>query len=149
MINGWYYLHTNGELIYKYENNDSVAADIRESDFARVLWAFDSSNREIAWNILVEAESLGANKSCIESLAARWGCDNEDGKIYAKRIGVRLNMDGNKWCAHLPSFINIQESPVGFGDNVLNALASLCKELGYEGGKMWNPEFKDLIKGAK
>jgi hypothetical protein len=34
MIEGWYYLHTNGDLIYKRELGET-AADIRESSFAR------------------------------------------------------------------------------------------------------------------
>ena len=36
MEQGWYYLHTNGDLIYKRELG-GTAADIRESDFAKQL----------------------------------------------------------------------------------------------------------------
>lgn len=40
MIEGWYYLHTNGQLIYKQELGET-AADIRESSFAVMLWSFE------------------------------------------------------------------------------------------------------------
>jgi len=39
MIEGYYYLHMNGDLIYKRETGDT-AADIRESDFAVAMWPF-------------------------------------------------------------------------------------------------------------
>ena len=68
-ISGWYYLHTNGELIYK-RDLDGTAADIRESDFARALWPMDPTDRESAWTILVEALALGANEERIAELEA-------------------------------------------------------------------------------
>lgn len=57
-------------------------------------------------------------------------------------------MDGNAWCAVAKNFINLQESPAGFGDTALDALASLCKKLGFRGGKMWNATFADLLAKA-
>lgn len=145
MITGWYYLHTNGELIYK-PDSDTIAGDLRESDFVRAMWIIDLSNRVSLWNILVEALALKANKSRIEELAKKWKCDNKDAEIYAQHIGLApLKMDGDQWCATLPSFINLQESEAGYGDSALEALADLCQKLGYKEGKMWNSEFKDLI----
>jgi len=38
---------------------------------------------------------------------------------------VRTIMDGNAWCAVLPDFINLQESPAGFGDTREAAIAAL------------------------
>ena len=98
---GWYYLHTNGELIYKRELG-GTAADIRESDFARGLWPCDPGDRELAWRIVVEALAAGANKARVLELAAKWQCDDEDAETYAERVGCNLFMDGNKWCATLP-----------------------------------------------
>ena len=144
-IKGWYYLHTNGSLIYKRELGDQ-AADIRESDFATTMWAVDLTDREGAWSILVEALSLGANKERIEELADKWACNDVDAYHYAERIGVVLDMDGDACFAKLPNFINLDESPSGFGDTYLEAMAELCKALGYKGGKMWNTTFKDLCK---
>jgi hypothetical protein len=34
-------------------------------------------------------------------------------------------MDGNKWCAVFGDYVNLQESPAGFGDNFEEALADL------------------------
>jgi len=143
-IVGWYYLHTNGELIYKPDYDD-IAADIRESPFARSLWPVDSSDREGAWNILVEALSLGANTNRIKELAVKWGCTNEDAAHYAERIGCVLGYDGNQYTATKHNFINLQDSPCGFGSSSLEAMAELCKQLGFRGGKMWNVTFKDLL----
>lgn len=41
---------------------------------------------------------------------------------------VRTFMDGNAWCAVHPDFINLQESPAGFGDTREEAIAALAKD---------------------
>lgn len=41
---------------------------------------------------------------------------------------TRVFMDGNAWCAVHPDFINLQESPAGFGDTPEEARAALAKE---------------------
>ncbi len=146
-ITGWYYLHTNNDLIYKRELG-GTAADIRESDFARSMWPLDPEDRAGAWRILVEAKSLGATDARIKELAAKWGCDDADAAIYAEHVGCRLYRDGDAWCATAGNFINLQESPAGLGDTALDALAALCKELGFHGGKMWNATFADLLSRA-
>jgi hypothetical protein len=144
---GWYYLHQNGDLIFKKEMG-GTAADIRESDFARGLWPVDPSDREGAWSILVEALASGANKQRIEELASKWKCNDEDAKVYAQRIGVKLQMDGDQWHATAPNHINLQESPNGFGHTCLSAMAGLAKELGYRPSKMWGASFKQLLASA-
>jgi uncharacterized protein YqjF (DUF2071 family) len=45
-INGWYYLHQNGELIYK-PSPDAIV-DIRDSDLAVCSWPVDVSSRKLA-----------------------------------------------------------------------------------------------------
>lgn len=40
----------------------------------------------------------------------------------------RVFKDGNAWCAVYPDFINLQESPAGFGDAPEEARANLKKE---------------------
>jgi len=143
-MDGWYYLHTNGDLIYK-SDSPGMSADIRESSFARALWPINTKNRANAWQVLVEALAIGANKARVDELAKKWGCDNDDAMHYAEYLGVGLEMDGDKWCATTPGFINLQESPAGFGDTCLEALADLAKGLGFKGGKMWNATFKSLL----
>lgn len=65
---GWYYLHTNGDLIFKCELGET-AADIRESDFARCMWPMRPDDRAGAWDIAVEGLALGARKERVAELA--------------------------------------------------------------------------------
>lgn len=145
MIEGYYYLHENGELIFK-RNYDGVVADIRESDFCRHLWPMDTTKRLHAWNLLVEGLSLGANKNRVDELAIKWKCDNKDAEIYASYIGCVIKMDGSQFCATRKDFTNLQESPVGFGTSALEAMAELCTNLGFKAGKLWQQNFEDLLK---
>ena len=145
MLQGWYYLHENGDLIYK-RDLDGTAADIRESPFARALWPFDPEEREGAWAILIEASALGVNRSRVQELAVKWGCTDEDAQVYGNRVGVIFTLDGDQHTATRTDFEDLQESPCGFGNTRLEAMADLCRQLGYKGGKMWNASFKDLLK---
>lgn len=144
MTEGWYYLHTNGELLYKRELG-GTAADIRESDFARALWPCDPTDRAGAWRILVEALAAGAHASRVAELAAKWGCTDADAVQYAKHLGARLSRDGDQWCATRGDFVNIQESPAGFGPDALHAFAALAMALGYRPQKLWGASFADLV----
>lgn len=146
-IQGWYYLHENKELIYKPETDGSTAADIRESDLCHSMWPMDPADRAGAWRILVEAKALNANPKRINELAEKWGCDNSDAQKYAEYLGLTLQMDGNQWCATPPWFTTLQESEAGFGDTCLDAMADLCANIGFTGGKMWNADFESLLKG--
>lgn len=141
---GWYYLHTNGDLIYKRELG-GTAADIRESPFAVMLWPLDPEDRAGAWRIVVEALACGAKPERVKELAEKWHCDDEDAQIYAKHIGAKLKMDGNQWCATGKNFVNLQESPAGFGTTALEALAELCKGLNFKPAKMWGTTFAEMV----
>lgn len=142
-INGWYYLHTNEELIYK-PDPDAIA-DIRDSDFAVCSWPIDRNDRKSAWVLLVESLALGAKPERVAKLAEKWGCDDSDATIFADVIGIVIERDGDNWCAHKSDFINLQESPAGFGDSKLQAMAELAKNLGMHGGHIWRQSFTDLV----
>jgi hypothetical protein len=144
-MDGWYYLHVNGDLIFKRETDGSVGADIRESDLARGLWPVYCKDRENAWSILVESLASGASKQRVSDLAEKWKCDDNDAATYADRVGCLLSKDGNAWCASRKDFVNIQESPVGFGETCLDAMAALCRDLGYKPSKMRGATFKHLL----
>lgn len=144
MVEGYYYLHTNGSLIYK-RALDGIEADFRESDLVRMFWPCDVADRETLWRLLVEALALGADKARVIELAIKWGATNDDARIYAQRVGCELFMDGDQWCATDRHFVNVQESPCGFGQTCLEAMAELCKALGYQGGKTWGATFADLL----
>lgn len=42
----------------------------------------------------------------------------------------RVQRDGSAWCATFPDFVNLQESPAGFGDTPEAARAALTKSTG-------------------
>lgn len=144
-ITGFYYLHTNGDLIFK-NNLPGIEADIRESNFAVMSWPIDIGDREDAWQILIEALACGANRDRVQDLASKWHCDDADAQTYADRVGVLLSKDGDQWCATRENFVDLQESPAGFGDTALEAISVLCKNLGYKPQKIWGASFADLLK---
>lgn len=141
-ITGYYYLHENKQLIYK--NSSDAIIDIRDSDLCHSAWGWDGT-RQTAWQILVEALSLGANKGRVSELAEKWECNNADAHNYAELIGIQLGEDGDQKTAHRYDFVNLQESPCGFGCDYLEAMADLCMQLEFKGGKMWNNTFQNLV----
>jgi len=44
---------------------------------------------------------------------------------YVGRTAFRVYLDGDQYCATMPDFINLQESPVGFGNTILDAINDL------------------------
>ena len=149
MIDGYYYLHENGSLIYK-QNFGGVVADLRDSDLVVAFWGFDLGSRQSTWSFLVEALSIGAKKERVNELASKWKCNDEDGKMYASRIGVVIEKDGDSWCVRKKDFTDLQKNPAGFGDTILEALAELCKNLEFKSTKLqWHATFEDLLKVAK
>lgn len=144
-MDGWYYLHENGDLIYKRGGMDTEA-DIMDSAFAKAMWPVDITNRANAWRLLVEALAAGANPDRVRQLANKWGCDDVDAKVYASRIGCLLGVDGDAKTATGLRFINLAESPAGFGKTYLEAMANLAKNLGYRPGKTFHVGFEDLLK---
>ena len=76
---GWYYLHTNGSLIWKRFMPES-------SDFVRRTWPVDTTDRASAWTVLLEAAALGADTSRLVELAAHWSCDARDLCEFMARV---------------------------------------------------------------
>lgn len=146
-VQGYYYLHENGDLIYKPYDEGRVA-DFRESPFVKAFWPVNFEDRETAWSLLVESRAGGARDTRVAELAAYWKCTDEDAQVYAERVGAKLERDGAKWCATPPGFVDLVVSKAGFGDTCLEALAALAKALGYRPAKMWGPTFKGLLKEA-
>lgn len=124
---GYYYLHTNGDLIFKNAIVGSEA-DFTESDFVKAYWFIDPAYREDAWTVLVEALAFGAEKERIMTLAKKWKCDDTDAQKFAEHINIVIDKDGDEWCAHFKNFANIQESLVGFGETALEAIAELAQK---------------------
>jgi hypothetical protein len=143
-LQGWYYLHENGSLIYK--SGADACADIRDSDLARGLWPLDPTDRAGAWRIVIEAGAAGVKPERIAELADKWRCEDRDAGHYAEYVGAHLFTDGADWCATKNDFENLQESPAGFGKTAREALTALAVALGYRPSKMWGATFHDLLK---
>ncbi len=128
-ILGYYYLHTNGDLIFKPPMPD-ILADFRESDLVRRWWRVDEGDRAKAWIICIEALAAGARYGRVMELAVKWGINDGDAPHFFEATGGTLGAfrDGDQWCAHFGDFINIQESQVGFGPTILEALAALATQ---------------------
>lgn len=144
-VEGWYYLHTNGDLIYKGAAYTNVG-DFRESDFVRAFWPVDPADRATAWRIAVEATAAGARPDRVAELVEKWGLTDEDAQVYAEHLGFRLVRDGGAWMATRLDFVDLMESPVGFGEHAYQAIAELAKALGYRPAKTWGPEFAKLVQ---
>lgn len=143
----YYYLHENGDLILKRELGET-AADLRESDLVRAFWPVDPADRGTAWRILVEGLAAGARRERVLELASTWGCTDQDAQTYAERSGARLEREGDQWMATRSDFVNLQDSPAGFGMTALEAMADLCRDLGYRPQKLWGCSFEQLLRAG-
>lgn len=82
-MDGYYYLHTNGDLIYKPA---SYTAEDFNSDFVTKYWPMDKTDRVSAWVIILEALALGARIERVRELANKWELTYEDSIEMLKRV---------------------------------------------------------------
>jgi hypothetical protein len=129
-IEGWYYLHENGDLIYKRDLGPGSKPEVEPGGFVRKVWKVDPSNRVHAWLVVVEATALGGRAERIAELREKWGLTDEDGAQFAERSNLKLWRDGDQFCAAFHDFVNIQESQVGFGRTAVDAFADLARQGG-------------------
>lgn len=147
-IDGFYYLHENGCLIYKKYLDSGQQADFRESKFVKMFWPLDTNSRYDAWRICVEALALGADPARVKELADLWRCTDDDAKNFADCFGLQLYMDGDKWCATRADHQDLAGSPAGFGHTCLEAMAELLKDLDFNPSKTWGHTIKDLLQAS-
>ena len=86
MINndGFYYLHTDGNLIFK----PSIVVDdpsYFDSPFVKKVWRLDLKDRLCGWRIVLEALSMGCNIKRARELAGKWRLTFEDSIELLKR----------------------------------------------------------------
>ena len=77
-MTGYYYLHTNGSLIYKPAIVVDLDPNYFDSSFVKKVWQFDSEDRGNAWTIVLEALSLGVSTDRAKELSIKWGLTIED-----------------------------------------------------------------------
>jgi hypothetical protein len=130
---GYYYLHENGELIWK-----KFRPAQEPGGFVRKVWPVNTAERGCAWLICIEALAMGARRERVMELAAKWGLTDDDAQEFVKHATIGhatagyhpafiLFRDGDRWCAGFHDFVNVQESQCGFGLTVLEAFAELAK----------------------
>ena len=121
MIAGYYYLHANGEVLYK-RALPGVVSDFENSDFVKCWWPFEPEDRRGAWRVLIEATARGANAGRVAHLARIWHCTNDDAAEYARREGIELHDDAGEYVATL-------DGREGRGAHALTALVALFNAL--------------------
>lgn len=87
-ITHYYYLHTNGSLICKPASTVENDPQYFDSNFVVKYWPCDLSNRETAWNIIIESLALGADIARVKDLCEKWACDINDAHNYLARTTV-------------------------------------------------------------
>jgi hypothetical protein len=137
---GYYYLHENGNLLYKRDFGDTEE-ELLESSFVKTYWPVDPKNRGGAWQLVIEALALGANQERVYELVEKWGCWDDDAVKFAQHIGLPLvkSSDG-EWQAS-----DVNETYVGRGPTALEAMVDLCKKLGYRASKDCERGFVNLL----
>ena len=83
---GYYYLHTNGNLIYKSSFVVESDPEYFSSPFVKKYWKIKFSDRKDAWTLIIEALALGANINKIKELADKWHLDFNDSVEFVSRI---------------------------------------------------------------
>ena len=81
-MTGYYYLHTNGDLIFKPSTYSPADFD---SDFVVKWWPFDISDRMDAWRIILEAIDLQGVTPRVKELATKWHMDFDDSRQMLAR----------------------------------------------------------------
>ncbi|KKL84627.1 hypothetical protein LCGC14_1962840 [marine sediment metagenome] len=127
-LDGYYYLHENGDLIYKRYLDAEQVIDFENSPFVKKYWLMDTNNRANAWFIAIEAAAFGARKSRIADLVEKWKLTDEDAQTFVKVTDLKLTKEGDQWMATFDDFVNLQESQAGFGSTCFDALVELSKE---------------------
>lgn len=79
-FDGYYYLHTNGEMIWKKFEPE------RDSPFVVQVWPVDLTSRANGWTIVLEGIALGANVDAIKFLMKKWSCTLEDSFTMAYKM---------------------------------------------------------------
>lgn len=83
---GYYYLHSNGDLIYK--NSIVIESDPQyfDSPFVKRYWEMNFSDRSHAWIVILESLALGADLKRVKELAGKWGLTYKDSLEMLKRM---------------------------------------------------------------
>lgn len=82
---GFYYLHTDGNLIFKPASVVEFDSHYFDSPFVKKVWRVDLKDRLCAWRIVLEALSMGCSIPRARELAGKWRLTFEDSIELLKR----------------------------------------------------------------
>lgn len=82
---GFYYLHANGNLIFKPASVVNYDSDYFSSPFVRKVWRVNVKDRLCAWRIVLEALSMGCSIPRAKELSEKWGLTLDDSIEMLKR----------------------------------------------------------------
>ena len=74
----YYYLNTNGDLIYKNAVVVQYPHEYFEGPFVKKWWQFDPQDRADAWRVTLEALAFGMRVSRAKELVDKWGLTIKD-----------------------------------------------------------------------
>jgi len=115
-VAGWYYTRQEGAVSARY---------------------FDDSDK--SWWLCSEGEMTPNNSFrvwySIPGVSDIQG-HRRSPQVAGGSIEYNIKRDGNQWCATTSMFVNLQESPAGFGNSPSRALEELFKAL-TAAGRMW------------
>lgn len=132
---GFYYLHTEGALIFK-RFDEQRERDLIESPFVSCYWPFDSGNRAHAWQIVICATVAGVHPDRVRVLREMWGCAEEDADKFAEYLGITLGEDqGMMRAVRLATPMSDEKVIVGSGKTKFEALVDLAKAVGWKPNK--------------
>ena len=94
-MSGFYYLHTNGDLIWKKFRPED------DSGFVKRIWPVDTTDRADAWKIILESFALGARFKRLQELIKKWNCDIKDLAEYMVRNLKPTDLEKEGICLYL------------------------------------------------
>jgi hypothetical protein len=126
---GYYYLHTDGALLFKREL-PGTHADLMESSFVKAFWSVDPSDRECAWRIILDSLALAAREDRVFPLADKWGCNAVDAEVLLGRLGLKSIYDAPFWLVVERDFVDSNGMPFGTNVNILRAIVDFAGKVG-------------------
>jgi hypothetical protein len=89
---GFYYLHTNGDLIFKPASVVEHDSEYFSSPFVKKVWMIETKERKDAWKLILESLANGARLDRVKELATKWNMTFEDSIEMLSRIKVTQDL---------------------------------------------------------
>lgn len=122
----YYYLHENGDLIYKNPKAYSTE-DFEESPFVKIYWIIDLENRLDAYHMLISASICGAKQDRIDDLKKKWGITDKDTQVYCDYVNIVYKETENGWIVYGGGLTKGEIKIYGRGNNLFSAVVDFYR----------------------